>query len=125
MYMPYASPEDYEVYGGGDIPQESIEEALRTASRHIDSLTFGRIAGEGLQSLTDFQQDVIREVVCKQADFEYENEDALQSVLQSYGINGVNMSFGSSWNIAIESGVAIRRENYELLKQTGLCCRRI
>ena len=55
------------------------------------------------------------------ADFEYDNEDAIQSALQSYSINGVSMAFGDAWNVKIQNGVAIRRDTYSKLLQTGLC----
>lgn len=96
---------------------------LRTASRHIDSLTFNRIVGQGFANLTEFQQGVIKEVVCKQAAFEVENADLINAVLSSYSINGVTMQFGQNWNVNVAEGVAMLAENYSLLKQTGLCCR--
>lgn len=75
-YRPYAT-EDYYLnqYGGEIIPKDILEKALKNASRHIDSLTYNRIVGRGISSLTEFQQEIIREVVCMQADFEYENAD--------------------------------------------------
>ena len=39
---------------------------------HIDTLTYNRIVGRDFENLTKFQQDIIKEVVCKLADFEYE-----------------------------------------------------
>lgn len=56
------------------------------------------------------------------ADFEYENVEVLQCILQNYSINGVSMSFGDSWNVKVISGVAVKTDTYEKLKQTGLCC---
>lgn len=97
--------------------------ALRQASRHIDSLTYNRIVGQGFSELTAFQQDVVREVVCLQADFEYENADEINTILQGYSINGVSAQFGNSWNVFTASGVAMKRDVYALLCQTGLCCR--
>lgn len=122
MYQPYADAAYYkDVYGGDTIPEEDIEKCLRTASRHIDSLTYNRIVGRGIENLTEFQQDIIREVCCEMADFEYENADMIQSVLQNYSINGVTMGFGSSWNLRTISGVAVRADTYDKLSQTGLC----
>lgn len=99
------------------------DHALELASRHIDSLTFNRIVAAGFSHLTEFQQEIIKEVVAKQAAFEAENADLISSVLSSYSINGVSMQFGDSWNVFTESGVAMQRDVYSLLKQTGLCCR--
>lgn len=121
----YADTECYlNEYKGTTIPAESIEKALKTASRHIDTLTYNRIVGKGFDNLTSFQQNIIKEVCCQMADFETENEEVLSSILQSYSVNGVSMSFGgSSWNVKVQNGVAIKMDTYELLQQTGLCCR--
>ena len=123
-YEPYVTPEYYQKEdGGGIVPERELEKALRQACHHIDSLTYKRIVGRGFSKLTDFQQEVIREVVCQQADFETENEDEISTVLQSYSINGVSAQFGSSWNVFTDKGVAMKRDVYALLCQTGLCCR--
>ena len=123
-YEPYASPEYYtDTYGGTLILENDIERALQIASRHIDSLTYNRIVGRGFSSLTQFQRDIIQDVVCQQADFETENADEINSILSSYSINGVSAQFGSNWNVFTDKGVAMKRDLYALLCQTGLCCR--
>lgn len=120
VYEPYATGEDYALC----VPSgpELSPEALRIASRHIDSLTFNRIRGIGFDSLTEFQQEVVKEVVCRQAAFEAENADVIGSILSSYSVNGVSMQFGSTWNVITTNGVAMQRDVYALLEQTGLCC---
>lgn len=120
-YTAYATVAEYEEL----FPDaaEVTDADLRTASRHIDSLTYNRIVAAGFANLTQFQQDIVKEVCCRQAQFEVENEDAISSVLSSYSINGVSMQFGDSWNVFTEHGVAMRRDVYSLLQQTGLCCR--
>lgn len=123
MYTPYAAVEDYTAHGSGCIPDDQFERALRTASRHIDTLTYNRIVGQGFDLLTEFQREIIKEVVCLQADFEYENADEINTILSSYSINGVSAQFGESWNVFADMGIAMKRDVYELLKQTGLCCR--
>lgn len=123
-YEPYVTPEYYlNTYKGSIIPKEALERTLRQASRHIDSLTYNRIVGRGFSNLTAFQQGIIQEVVCQQADFEHENADEINTVLSSYSINGVSAQFGSSWNVFTDKGVAMKRDVYALLSQTGLCCR--
>ncbi len=122
-YEPYVTPDYYLCeYTAGMIPEEELLSALRQASRHIDSLTYNRIVSQGFSLLTPFQQDIIREVVCLQADFEYENADEIGTILQGYSINGVSAQFGSSWNVVTQNGVAMKRDVYALLCQTGLCC---
>ncbi len=120
MYTSYAAVEEYKK-NYSDIPDENIEKSLKKASRHIDTLTFNRIQGIGFDNLTEFQKEIIKEVTCELASFEYENEDVITSVLSSYSINGVSMAFGDSWNIKVLKGVAIPTELYETLSQTGLC----
>lgn len=120
-YRPYATVNEYRDADYNAIPNEELEQRLKQASRHIDSLTFNRIIGKSFDNLTPFQQEIIKECTCELANFEYENEDAIQSVLQNYSINGVSMSFGSSWNVMVQNGVAIRRDTYTSLMQTGLC----
>lgn len=123
-YEPYATPEYYtDTYGGTLILENDIARALQIASRHIDSLTYNRIVGRGFSNLTRFQQDIIQDVVCQQADFETENADEINSILSSYSINGVSAQFGSNWNVFTDKGVAMKRDLYALLCQTGLCCR--
>ena len=123
-YEPYASKEYYQnEYQGSIVPEDKLLKALRQASRHIDSLTFDRIVGQGFSNLSRYQQELIREVTCQQADFETENADEIDTILQSYAINGVSAQFGSSWNVITEQGVAMKRDVYALLCQTGLCCR--
>ena len=123
-YKPYVRKEEYtEIYNGSVIPDEELEKALRQACRHIDSLTFNRIVAAGFDHLTAFQQETIKEVVCLQADFEYENADEINTILSSYSINGVSAQFGSSWHVFMEKGIAMKRDVYSLLMQTGLCCR--
>lgn len=122
-HEPYASLEYYlDTYKGSAVPADQLEKALKQASRHIDSLTYNRIAGRGISNLTDFQKETIREVVCQQAEFEYENADEISTILTSYSINGVSAQFGSSWNVFTDKGVAMKRDVYALLSQTGLCC---
>lgn len=75
-YEPYADTVYYEeVYKGGIVPDENLEKMLKQASRHIDSLTYNRIVGRGFSNLTPFQLELIQEVICQQADFEWQNRE--------------------------------------------------
>lgn len=120
MYAPYIEYEEYINMGGKALPPSVAEELLTKASRHIDILTYGRIHKFKFENLTDFQKEVIKETTKRLADFEYENEDVLETVLSSYSINGVAMSFGETWNVKTINGVAIKTEDFQLLEQSGL-----
>ena len=119
--MVYASKEQY-LSEHRLIPDEQIVRRLKQASRHIDSLTFNRIVASGFVGVTEFHQAIIIDVCGDMADFEYENEDMINCVLQNYAVNGVSMQFGSSWNVLVQNGIAVKRDTYQILCQTGLCC---
>lgn len=118
--MVYADTEYY-LIEHDTIPEAEVNKRLKQASRHIDSLTFNRIVGR-FDKLTQFQQGILIDVCCEMADFEYENEDMINCVLQNYSLNGVSMQFGSSWNVLVQNGIAVKRDTYQMLCQTGLCC---
>lgn len=124
-YTPYATYSDYTSLGLYEFGEEdAINNALKVASRHIDTLTFNRILGAGgLENLTDFQQEIIKEVTCRQALFEYENADAIESVLTGYTINGVTARFGDGVGVKTQDGVTMSASLYSFLEQTGLCTR--
>lgn len=123
-YTAYADANYYlGTYQGSTVPEEELSKRLKMASRHIDSLTYNRIVGRGFSNLTPFQQEVIREVVCQQADFEYDNADMIDTVLSGYSLNGASVQFGQSWNVYTDKGIAMKKDVYALLSQTGLCCR--
>lgn len=122
----YADKEYYtETYGGSLIGEEELTRQLNKASWQIDTLTFCRIREIGFERLTAFQQDQIQYVTCLLADFIYENRDELESMLSSYGINGVSMTFSNGVNVTKVQGVMIRTDIYAELEKTGLCCRMI
>lgn len=121
-YTPYATAADYAALELEEF--EGLEDALRIASRHIDSLTYNRIVAAGFDTLTLFQRELITEITCRQALFEHENADLINTVLSSYSINGVSMGFGTdAWNLTVEHGVAMPKDLYSFLQQTGLCYR--
>lgn len=109
-----------EFIGRDVIPAEDAMRYIHSASRHIDTLTFGRIRKIGFDNLSEFQRDIIKEATALLTQFEYENSDMLNSVLQNYSINGVSMTFGEGWNIKVQNGVAVSTDIYNLLSQSGL-----
>ena len=123
MYTPYVTPTEYTAMGYSDIPTDKLTKALTEASHQIDTLTFNRIVAIGFDRLTEFQQNIVKECVCKHANFLYENADALSSIVDAYSINSVSMKFGTGFGVSMENGMPILKTVYSLLEQTGLCCR--
>lgn len=109
-----------EQIGRDVVPAEYAMKFIHSASRHIDTLTFGRIRKYGFDNLSEFQRDIIKECTAQLAKFEYENDDMITSFLSSYSINGVSMTFGNNWNIKVQNGVCVSTDIFNLLSQTGL-----
>lgn len=119
----YATPEDYARYcPGGSLPEAELNTLLERASAQVDGLCFGRIRRAGFDRLTQFQQDCIRQATCLHARFLADYADALESPLQSYGINGVSMTFDGT-RVRQQGGVTTSGQVYGLLLQTGLAHR--
>lgn len=97
--------------------------ALRRASRHIDSLTYNRIVFRKFENMTEFQQEIVKEVCCRLARFETENEDLIGSLLNGYSINGVSVQMTAGMTVFSAYGIVMPKELYSLLIQTGLGCR--
>lgn len=120
----YADAEYYSnSFGGTMIPSEELLKMLNKAGRQIDTLTFCRIRGIGFNHLTEFQKEQIKYVECLLADFLFENQDELETMLASYSINGASMTFGAGLNVSKVQGVVLRTDIYAELQKTGLCSR--
>jgi hypothetical protein len=120
----YADFEYYSTEYGGTMPEEEAVKALRQASRHIDTLTYNRIVGVEFDNLTPFQQNIVKECACLMAEFESANESMINSLVNSYSINGASISFsGECANCQLVNGVIVQKDVYMYLSQTGLCCR--
>lgn len=120
MYNAYVTIDEYVQMGYNAIQTADLDAYLTKASRMVDTLTFNRIR---FDKLTDFQKEIIQNVVCEQAEFIYENAEAISSILSSYSINSVSMTFGTGFNCTMENGVPIQKTTYAMLQSTGLCWR--
>lgn len=105
---------------------------LEAASRDVDGLVFNRIGAArdgdavGFDALTPFQRELVKLAVCLHAAFRAEYGEWLDSPLESYGINGVSMGFGSGGSggaggVVERGGVKTSPRVLALLRQTGLC----
>ena len=106
----YADYEYYTTEYKGTLPEEEAVKALKQASRHIDTLTYNRIVGAEFERLTAFQQGIIKETACMMADFEHNNSSMINSLINSYGINGATISFsGECANCQLVNGVVVQK----------------
>ena len=121
--MNYITYEKYKELGGNLIPQDEFNRIARVISRKVDGLTFNRIVGCGFENLTKFQQETIQEAMIELCDFEYDNEDMLNSAISNYSINGVSVGFGNNQAGMSIGGMTVSRNGYQMLSQTGLTCR--
>ena len=119
----YVSYQEYIERGGAVLPPDSANRYLAEASCRVDILTFNRIVVRGFDSLTEFQKEKVRNVVCKFAEFICENEDIINNYLSSYSINGVSVDFAKTRNLAECDGILIPRMLLSELTTTGLCYR--
>ena len=120
----YADYEYYSTVYGGTLPEEEATKALKQAERHIDTLTYNRIKGCGFERLTAFQKEIIQECTCMMADFETANASMINSLINSYSINGASINFsGECANCKLVNGVIVQKDTYAYLEQTGLTCR--
>lgn len=110
-------------YNGIILTDDNADRYLSIASRQVNTICRGQIEGMGFDNLSPFRKSSIQEVICRQAEFLYQNESMLETYLNSYAINGVVMQFGQAWNLHVEDGIAMPRELYQVLLRTGLCYR--
>ena len=121
----YVDMEYYKNSYGGHGETEEMQKHLSRAEKQIDTLTFCRINSIGFLNLTQFQQEQVKYAVCLQAEFIRDNKDELETMLASYSVNGVSMTFQTGDNVKRIQNVLIRSDIYAELEKTGLCCRKI
>lgn len=122
---PYLTREDLtllcQMYG---IPEMKAQMRLPTACDEIDALCYGRIRRIGFDRLTSFQQEKVKKAVAAHLVFLIRYGDLVHNPLQSYGINGVSMTFDAS-RLETQGGVTTSSEAMAQLRQSGLAVRLI
>ena len=118
----YVDEADYMALTDGSQPYDG--QRILQAEDEVNDLCFGRIAAIGFDRLTDFQRSRIKKAVCLHAVFLAQYADMLQSPLDSYGINGVSMSFDSGKTVT-QGGVTTSHAVLAQLRQSGLAVRLI
>ena len=77
----------------------------------------------GFESLTEYQQEMIKKAVCHQAEFINNYGEYLSSPLNGFSIGDVSLSFGKENQGA--GGVIADKKTLDYLAQTGLSTRRL
>lgn len=114
---------DYYIENDGTITDTSIiDKYLTKAEGIVDNLTFQRINQVGFLNCSVWEQGIIKECVCEIANFQYINKDMLNSIIQSYSINGVSMTFSANDNYKVINGYSIPNSTYNKLSQTRFTC---
>lgn len=114
MSLRYVRFEDYLKM----FPGESItEQELMRAEEEVDSLTFNR--ARNFEQFPDDIKEKVKRAVCIQANFITEYSGMVDSPLESYGINGVSMSFKKEGVIS-RGGVNASPRAFSLLQGAGL-----
>ena len=110
-------------FKGNEVPINEIEKYLRLAQEKIDSITFNRIVAIGFNNLTKFQQEKIRDAICYQAEYIYENgynnEDNREA--SSYSVLDISVSVdNSNSNKTIAQRKNMSEMAYDYVHKTGL-----
>ena len=106
-------------YRGNTIDAANLDRQLRKASMEVNSLCFNRI-GSNLDNLSDYEKEIIKEVVCEVADFNYTNKETLESVNGSYSIGDVSVQNLDSKTITQENGYFVPFSVISMLDSTRL-----
>ena len=109
------------VANGGVLEGDVAVPLLKKATSHINTLTFNRIIAKGFDNLSQWQQDIVKEVIQEYVEWMYSNEALINTYLKSYSINGTSMTIDGAWTVYTARGVAIPMNLYTTLENTGLC----
>lgn len=117
----YVTSEYYKSsFNGTTIPESELDKYLRIASEKIDTLTFNRIVYLGFDNLTEFQKNHIKDAICYQAEYSYEN-GVEPSNLKSYSVLDISVTLDDKKTVSGKYGAS--EVAYDLLEKTGLMCR--
>lgn len=119
--MSYVDNTYYQEVFGGEILQGNIDRKLERSNEQIDTLTYNRIVSKGFDNLTEFQRDKVKKAICIHAEFIEQYGSYIDIPLSSFSAGSVSVSF----NAQKVNGITTTQEVLNLLKQTGLTCRRI
>lgn len=110
-----------EVFGGEIIQGPSLNKKLERASEQIDTITYNRIVSKGFDNLTEFQRDKVKKAICIHAELIEQYGAYIDIPLSGFSAGSTSVSF----NANKVNGITTTQEVLNLLKQTGLTCRRL
>ena len=121
----YVSKDYYQnAFKGKKIPEKDIEENLKLAQNKIDRITLNRIVGIGFENLTEFQKEKVRESICYQADYIFQNgyNDEDNSDISSYSVLDISVSVQAKDNNSktMAELECMSELAYDSIVQTGL-----
>lgn len=108
---------------GVKLPNDEIEKYLKLAQEKIDSITFNRIVAIGFDNLTEFQKEKIKEAICYQAEYIFENgyNNENNRDISSYSVLDISVSkdnSGSNKTLAERNNMS--EIAYDYISETGL-----
>ena len=121
--MSYADKEYYlKDYIGKLIPESEIDKYLKLSQEKIDDVTYNRIIDIGFNNLSDFQKLKIKESVCCQADYIYENgfNDDEKSDIASYSVLDITVNLKTNVEKTKAEKKFMSERAYSCIHQTGL-----
>lgn len=110
-------------FSGVKLPDDKIEKYLKLAQEKIDSITFNRIVAIGFDNLTEFQKEKIKEAICYQAEYIFENgyNNENNRDISSYSVLDISVSkdnSGSNKTLAERNNMS--EIAYDYISKTGL-----
>lgn len=110
-------------FSGVKLPDNEIEKYLKLAQEKIDSITFNRIVAIGFDNLTEFQKEKIKEAICYQAEYIFENgyNNENNRDISSYSVLDISVSKdNSNSNKTIAQKENMSEIAYDCIHKTGL-----
>jgi hypothetical protein len=110
-------------FNGVKLPDDETEKCLKLAQEKIDSITFNRIVAIGFDNLTEFQKEKIKEAICYQAEYIFENgyNNENNRDISSYSVLDISVSKdNSNSNKTIAQKENMSETAYDYIHKTGL-----
>lgn len=101
---------------------EQLNKYLKRAQRTINLITYNRIDSIGFENISSYEYEIIEECLFEQAEFLYENEEIISSILSKFSINSVSMELNpADWKINVDKGYVIPNSILNKLQTLRFC----